>query len=306
MGNMKFLYIIFVVIFISGSFAFSQEEQKDESSYPKFIPYVQEVNNLQANTVNIDVKQYGKEQPARWLSVDPMANKYPGWSPYNYVSNNPILRIDLQGDSDLVANMRPDLQYNVISSASQVTGIPLYITETGMLQATPSFTFNGESIQLASAYGTPTGGGSSEAANFLTYSMNNNSIVNVIGTTASGCLTLGNLIKLNGTQIESFINGTTQELNKQTLGYGIVFLHELVHSILGQSYFNSPTPLSDPTGAQGTGVVVDYINKIRAQLGPDYGQRTNYEALPSSAGFNYIPFNSTNGDSRITFWGNGY
>jgi len=304
---MKFLYIIFVVIFISGSFAFSQEEQKDESSYPKFIPYVSEVNNLQANTVNIDIKDYGNEQPARWLSVDPMANKYPGWSPYNYCSNNPILRIDLHGDSDLVGNMRPDLQYKLISSASQVTGIPLYITETGMLQATPSFTFNGESIQLASAYGTPTGGGSSDAANFLTYTMNSSSIVNVIGTSAEGSNTRGDLIKLNATQIQSFINGTPQELNKETMGYGLVFLHELVHSILGQSYFNSPTILSDPPrGTQGTGVVVDFINKIRAQLGPAYGQRTNYEAQPTNAGFNYIPFNSTNGNSRITFWGNGY
>jgi RHS repeat-associated protein len=94
---MKFLYIIFVVIFISGSFAFSQEEQKDESSYPKFIPYVQEVNNLQANNVNMDIKQYGKEQPARWLSVDPMANKYPGWSPYNYTLSNPLRFIDPKG-----------------------------------------------------------------------------------------------------------------------------------------------------------------------------------------------------------------
>jgi RHS repeat-associated protein len=94
---MKFLYIIFVVIFISGSFAFSQEEQKDESSYPKFIPYVPEVNNLQANTVNMNIKDYGKEQPARWLSVDPAASKYPGWSPYNYVTNNPLRNIDPNG-----------------------------------------------------------------------------------------------------------------------------------------------------------------------------------------------------------------
>lgn len=36
---------------------------------------------------------------ARFISVDPRAEKYYGWSPYNYVLGNPILNIDPNGDT---------------------------------------------------------------------------------------------------------------------------------------------------------------------------------------------------------------
>ena len=37
------------------------------------------------------------EQLLHWFSVDPLANKYPGQSPYNFVENNPIYFIDKDG-----------------------------------------------------------------------------------------------------------------------------------------------------------------------------------------------------------------
>lgn len=35
----------------------------------------------------------------RWLQVDPMADKYSGWIPYNYCLNNPVNVIDPNGDT---------------------------------------------------------------------------------------------------------------------------------------------------------------------------------------------------------------
>jgi len=54
------------------------------------------------------VKYYDSRYPARsrgnpkislWLSVDPVAEKYPGMSPYNYTAGNPVKYIDPDGRS---------------------------------------------------------------------------------------------------------------------------------------------------------------------------------------------------------------
>jgi RHS repeat-associated protein len=42
---------------------------------------------------------------ARWLSLDPLMSKYPGWSPYGYVRNSPISRIDPDGRTDFTATL---------------------------------------------------------------------------------------------------------------------------------------------------------------------------------------------------------
>lgn len=54
--------------------------------------------------INID-----NGQVFRWLSPDAKASKFPGFSPYNFVENNPIISIDPDGDEKIVLTGGADL-----------------------------------------------------------------------------------------------------------------------------------------------------------------------------------------------------
>ncbi len=53
---------------------------------------------------------------ARWLSVDPMWEKYMGMSPYNYCAENPVKMVDPDGRKTVVSQ-NEDGTYNVISGS---------------------------------------------------------------------------------------------------------------------------------------------------------------------------------------------
>jgi hypothetical protein len=48
------------------------------------------------------VKERAENVVQMWLSVDPMAEKHPEMSPYNYCSLNPVIRFDPNGKTDYV------------------------------------------------------------------------------------------------------------------------------------------------------------------------------------------------------------
>lgn len=53
---------------------------------------------LLLSTQTIFAGRYYDSRTGRWLTVDPKADKYPSWSPYNYCQNNPLKNVDPNGE----------------------------------------------------------------------------------------------------------------------------------------------------------------------------------------------------------------
>lgn len=90
-------------------------------------------------------------------------------------------------------------------------------------------------------------------------------------------------------EVNSFIGGTSNELNNKTMGFGMTFTHELIHTDIGLGKLHG-----DEVFTWGkTGTVVNVMNSIRSQLGADYGQRCSYLGF-TVGGKTHLPFDSAN------------
>ena len=99
----------------------------------------------------------------RWLSTDALGAKYPGTSPYGFVRNNPVWRIDPDGNTDYTATVRStkdqstgvikktvsvEIVYQVVNLSSTKN----YLTSGSLIPGHNSNTFSTE-FSTTNAYG---------------------------------------------------------------------------------------------------------------------------------------------------------
>ncbi|MBE6266222.1 MAG: RHS repeat-associated core domain-containing protein [Prevotella ruminicola] len=93
------------------------------SSNPDFQPY--KYNGKELDKMHgLNTYDYGARQHdpilARWDRIDPLCEKYYSVSPYVYCANNPIMFVDLHGDSITIDNQSIAAIYNGLEDGSHI------------------------------------------------------------------------------------------------------------------------------------------------------------------------------------------
>ena len=205
-----------------------------------------------------------------WLSVDPMADKYPSISPYAYCAWNPVKLVDPDGREIDVSGLSETMQQRLVNCLGYITGLNLTVKDgllvsTGKTSRKYIFSKSAQSDLLAAI---------KDKKKKVFVSMN--TIDEDKGGTEKGV----RKIKLGSFHQEKF--------DKETNGLGMAFLHEL-----GHAYFDDNDPSEhnnfiyyeneDRIEYSGpTGEAVDRVNRYRTEM--KYATRETYESCSGVQG----------------------
>lgn len=220
---------------------------------------------------------------------DPLSEKYYPFSPYHYGACNPGKFSDVNGATINVTSLQlldkannSNIVDNLIVDFNEQTGLILSVDKNGNLQYLKDINSFPVISLITDSGGNIIEGGSNIARSFLIGIIDNKEEVTVAPGLRSSAIYGTNIIGINASQIESFINGSVGISNK-TLGYGMTLLYELFHTQVGGALLDKPGKI---------GPVVTQMNAIRKELndkGYKYGIRNSYKAS-QILNYCYLPF----------------
>jgi RHS repeat-associated protein len=200
-------------------YTFSGKEKDDETQYSYFGA------------------RYYDSDLSVWLSVDPLADKYPTMSPFMYCAGNPVVLVDPDGLSSIIPPTKGMYDKNEISPEAQQRF-------EAILHNLPTFL---ENKDFVNAFTQTTGLSEAELQTFLTY---NTGPTLTIGP-GTDCHANNKDNFTFGADIINYLGSLTEndcnEIYEQSFGMGLVLIDELTHC--GDMKFNNN---KTGTGVTGT------------------------------------------------------
>ena len=209
-----------------------------------------------------------------WLSVDPMADKYPSISPYAYCAWNPVRLVDPDGREIDVSGLSEAMQQRLVNCLGKITGLNLKV-ENGLLISIGKDPNN-------TSY-------SQSAQDDLLAAISNKEIKVAAQESDEYDDTYGGdwaTIEDHDIYISSSLHAGNEDYDAKTEGLGMLFLHEL-----GHAYFGDIDPAPDPDSfiertfdkrqpypccGVNLGGAVSRVNKYRTEMGMPL--RASYES----------------------------
>ncbi|MBP5515438.1 MAG: hypothetical protein J6X86_00670 [Bacteroidales bacterium] len=206
-----------------------------------------------------------------WFTVDPMSDKYPSLSPYNYCAWNPVKLVDPEGMDIDVSALSEELQKRLVDCIGYITGLNLAV-ENGLLVSkgvrNGKYRFSKsarEDLQKVMD--------NHEKVIFVGENSNVNQDEYAVDKQGNDWILLGSFHQ--------------KECDNKTNGLGMLFFHELGHAYFGDDdppnneatfFWNDPDKEypAYKTGPHGVGEAVARVNKYRKEMGMPL--RKTYEA----------------------------
>lgn len=89
-------FIVFCLAIISQSVTAQSSRFSVIQDWQPYVNVTEQKDSIAPWSFN-HALSFGNLSPARFLSADPLADKFPDWSPYHYSANNPIVFVDPTG-----------------------------------------------------------------------------------------------------------------------------------------------------------------------------------------------------------------
>ena len=235
-----------------------------------------------------------------WLSVDPMADKYPGISPYAYCAWNPVKLVDPDGNEIVLSDLSKELQGRLCKCLEFITGLKLSVNNNGRLVSDGMID---EGRFSASARADLLAAIEDQDITVNAFLSENWDLEGDFGDFALHEIYIGNHHEV--------------DYDNMTEGLGMMFMHELGHAYFGD---NDPTPdpsknsfvwnighgdIPYPNSELSLGGAVERVNRYRSELG--MLTRASYEQYIYQEGdlkrwkdvSGKVPFQDKNG--KITY-----